>query len=307
MLAAATIGGAVVTTKLLASDPASAADGDNLLIGQSNEATSRTMLQGTVTDGHLLWLQNLGTEGASGGVRATSWGGTEAVQGTAAGPGVGVWGKAGDGVGVLGSSEGTAGSPGVEGLSNSGPGVRGHSTHDAGVAGQSAEGFGVSGLHGSTDVPGAGVHGHSQHGTGVEGQSANGYGVAGHSVDSVGVHALGPGDGSPALQAVSGVWDPEAGAIMKNGGLALGVVGRAQFSTAGRGTVPQGEDSVFVAQPAVTALTHITVTLASQPGPRTLHWVEASPGTGFTVHLTPVRGQAQNEVDFTYLVVEAAS
>jgi hypothetical protein len=54
---------------------------------------------------------------------------------------------------------------------------------------------------------------------------------------------------------------------------------------------------------AVTATSHITVTLNADPGAARLLWVEKQAGS-FTVHLTqPV----QNSISFTYLVVEPFS
>jgi hypothetical protein len=90
-------------------------------------------------------------------------------------------------------------------------------------------------------------------------------------------------------------------------GMALDVVGTAHFSTAGNDAVAAGQNSRFVANPAVTAVSHISVTLNGDPGPRLLRWVNRSPGAGFTVHFTGGPPGQRPEVPFTYLIVEPGS
>jgi hypothetical protein len=53
----------------------------------------------------------------------------------------------------------------------------------------------------------------------------------------------------------------------------------------------------------VTADTHISVSLASDPGPRQLSWVERDPGSGFTVHMSGPTKKAP-ETSVTYVLVE---
>ncbi|MFN2588649.1 MAG: hypothetical protein ABR613_11105 [Actinomycetota bacterium] len=53
---------------------------------------------------------------------------------------------------------------------------------------------------------------------------------------------------------------------------------------------------------AVSADSHISVTLMGNPGVRTLQWVERAPGSGFTVHLTTVGPKPQTPL--TYFVLE---
>jgi hypothetical protein len=56
-----------------------------------------------------------------------------------------------------------------------------------------------------------------------------------------------------------------------------------------------------VSNPAVTAESHITVTLTANPGTSTrIHWVARHAGS-FTVHLTQAVSSATS---FTYLIVE---
>ena len=92
-----------------------------------------------------------------------------------------------------------------------------------------------------------------------------------------------------------------------DGGLALDVVGTARFTTAGNDAVAFGQNSRFVANPAVTALSHISLTLHDDPGPRQLKWVERSPGDGFTVHFAGGPPGQRPAVPFSYLIVEPAT
>jgi len=75
-------------------------------------------------------------------------------------------------------------------------------------------------------------------------------------------------------------------------GLALDVHGRAKFSTAGAGTIPAQQNSVVVSDPAVTADSHITMTLTGDPGssasglPAVVVWIERQPGVGFIARLS---------------------
>lgn len=167
--------------------------------------------------------------------------------------------------GVLASSKGNQ--PGIlgNGFAPSPAGVRGVSTSSTGLP----------------DGSRTGVEGISGTGVGVEGGCPSGVGVFGHSDTGTGVRAA------------------------SQSGQALRVEGRAVFSTAGSGTVPHGQNSVFVSNPAVTANTHVSVTLVGNPGIRALHWVQRSPGSGFTVRLTPAPTNQRPATAFTYLVVEA--
>ena len=92
--------------------------------------------------------------------------------------------------------------------------------------------------------------------------------------------------------------------LQVEGPQALEVVGRSLFSTVGSAVIPAGQSSVFVAEPAVSSDSHISVTLMSA-GSRHVRWVERDPGSGFTVHLSPP--PARTETDLTYWVVDPAS
>jgi hypothetical protein len=254
-------------------------------------------------------------------------------------------GVAGDGsptgIGVLGGSES---GNGVHGNSGSGVGVFGHSQSGVGIAGGSETGFGVQGfspgsigVHGVTETndgvmglctgdgstgnsigvhgfsANVGVSGESTGGVGVSGLSQTGGGVVGdsrgggiggrfQSQDGMGVQGLSPGD-TPAVQA----WSANLSSLISDGGLALDVIGKARFSTAGAGAVPRGANSVFVANAAVTGDSHITVTLTGDPGARQVRWIGRTPGSGLTVNLSPAPPSGRPQTPFTYLVVEPST
>jgi hypothetical protein len=162
----------------------------------------------------------------------------------------------------------------IVGIANDGIGVAGASPSGTGVTGKTQIGTGVTGI---ADTTGIGVHGLSQGGTGMEGEA--------------------PGDEHPGVRAISRSGPP----YPPDGGLALEVIGKARFSTAGAGAVPRGRRIATVSDPAVTAASHITVTLTGNPGTARFDWLERQPGSGFVVHLA---GLALWEIPFTYLVIE---
>jgi len=172
-----------------------------------------------------------------------------------------------------------------------------HSQLSAGVNASSQMGSAIyatshseseSGVEGHNTAGGRGVYGHSQNGPGVKGVSGGNPGVEG----------VAPGD-FPGVRAVSrNLAEPND----PDGGLALDVVGKARFSTAGAGAVPARAVAVTVSNPAVTDKSHITVTLTGNPGRASVAWVERQPGSGFIVHLTAAL--LLRALPFTYLVVE---
>jgi len=163
---------------------------------------------------------------------------------------------------------------------------------------------------------GTGVEGRSQSGPGVNGNSEGGPGVAGGGNGWAGVHGLcwgGPGVVGETFGAGPGVEGNAPGEMPgvransaspdgpRDGGLALEVNGKAHFSTGGAAAVPARMSAATVANPAVTAHSHITVTFTADPGRVALAWVERQPGTGFVVHLS---GSPRWDVPFTYLILE---
>jgi hypothetical protein len=262
-------GGVATFASLFSRNEARAAhDGTNVLhLGEFNNAPAGSFGGGTllVTDApgrRALDVRNSGAGGDSGAVQAWSRGAAPAVQGNAVGISNNFqFPPDGDGVGVAGLS---GSGSGVFGGSNSGPGITGASQSGAGVRGYSDTGVGG-------DFGGGGP------GKGVRGESGTGVGVEGTSEAGVGVEAF------------------------SHAGIALKVRGKAAFTTVGSAVISEGEDSAFVPNAAVTAVSHISVTLTSDPGSRTVAWVERNPGSGFTVHLS--RG-ARRQTSLTYLIVE---
>lgn len=207
---------------------------------------------------------------------------------------------------------------GVQGFSFSGTGrgIAGHSDGaGTGVSGVTDTGIGVSG--GSGSGTGTGVSGMTETGTGVHGHaSSSGTGVLGESATGTGGHFESNGTGVQGISGsgagVVGTSQTGVGGLFSSSGLALRTDGKSAFSTAGSAVVPAGSDSVVVANADVTADSHISVTLTSDPGPRTLGWIDRQPGAGFTVHLSsgkpgPSNPSARPATSLTYLVIEPAS
>lgn len=233
------------------------------------------------------------------------------------GTGIGVYGESRAGSGVEGrntsADEGDHGA-GVQGHSLRGPGVRGASEHGAGVEGASRAAAGVVGFGGEPgtafDVPGVAGLGFSGNGVYGATERSDRAGVLGEAVVCL---ERGPCDGKATAFGVRGTSEAGVGVrgdsqegtgveAVSPAGTALRVRGRAVFSTAGSGVVPFGAGSAFVAEPAVTPLSHITVTLVGNPGVRAISWVERRPGAGFVVHLTA--SLVRPRTPLTYLVVE---
>jgi hypothetical protein len=213
----------------------------------------------------------------------------EGVAGTTAGDGPHSFGVFGASVipGPPGEPDlGWGPAPGVAGASGSGPGVIGDSETGPGVAGSSQTGPGVEGRSQSF-----GVSGHGQ------------IGVMGRSGEPP--PADGGKGGMPSAGVLGEAWAEGSAGVMAFSGqgplLALKVVGKAQFSTAGAGAVRARMNAATVANPAVTADSHITVTFTSDPGSASVAWVERKPGTGFIVHLS---SGPHRKASFTYLIVE---
>lgn len=141
----------------------------------------------------------------------------------------------------------------------------------------------------------------------------NGYGVRGISSTSSETYGDGPGVG---VHGQAGVGIGVLGICMDAGiavearsntpaGAALRVRGKAQFSTGGSGVVPEGQSSVFVEDVDVTEESHVSVTLVSDPGTRSVSWVERDPNAGgFTIHMSQAPPGRRTETAFTYLITE---
>ncbi|HUF54524.1 MAG TPA: hypothetical protein VMR52_12225 [Dehalococcoidia bacterium] len=269
------------------------------------------------------------------GVSAYSPGGTGAAGFSDTGFGVEGFCPAGPGVkGHSDTANGTEGVTntgiGVLGRSDSGDAVVGHSQSASGVFGFSGvaeediltlHGFGASGVQGvNVSGDGFGVSGFGPTGVIGEGRDAGVLGIvssspaddvngnveqAGVRGDAVGCTRKGPCEPGIGI-GVHGRSEAGTGVraeVLDPAGIALDVIGKARFSTAGAGAVPQSAASAFVANEAVQPNSHVSVTLTGDPGKRQLNWVEIVAG-GFNVHMTDVPPPQRTAVDFTYLVVE---
>ena len=171
---------------------------------------------------------------------------------------------------------------GVHGTSGSGDGVRGEaaSSLHAGVTGINSDpGFNAAGVRGFGAGNGMGVDGQSVDGSGVSGSSHNGIGVSAGSLNGIAFEAFAPA-----------------------GIAAIRVGGKARFSTVGGGSIPAKASSAFVTHLSVTASSHVTVALTSDPGSgAVVQWIERAPGSGFTVHLDR---RARDGTSFSFFIVE---
>jgi hypothetical protein len=225
-----------------------------------------------------------GQSGSGTGVRATSETGTGLSAASAGDTAAAVLGQSFDTPADLNSPTPVLGS---------GTGVSGRSGSGTGVSGTSETGGGVRGQHTGMAAPGAPAVAGMNTGTGpgVLGRAVNGTSVAGVKSDEddvgPGVRGIAPGD-HPGVLAESGVLPPPPGSLDLDGGLALKVNGRSEFSTAGTGTIPTNTQDYEVENQAVRASSVVLVTLLGDPGPTDplVKWVERDPGDGFTIHLT---------------------
>jgi hypothetical protein len=344
MLAVMGAGGAAALATLVSSKEAQAGhDGTNTFhLGEGNTvATGKvTHLRGDV--GHFAFdVENLNTvEG--GGLHSRTRGGLSAVHGSAldtSSPGV--MGSNDLTTGGVGSGPG----PGVLGLSGGGPGVRGHSDSGVGGAFSSKSGkaiqadgivdifadfagrevviiesnhAGEGALSAKARAGGIGVEGAAfptEEELEFEDQKA-GYGVRGIAMSAEGGYGEGPGVGvhgqSGSGTGVLGISESGTAVEARSGvegngsGNALLVHGKSAFSTAGSAVVPAGKNSVFVANSAVTEQSHISVTFTSDPGSRSVAWVERDPGNGFTLHMSSAPPSRRLETSFTHFALEPA-
>jgi hypothetical protein len=201
---------------------ASAANGNAVLLGQTNDATAPTTVSSTGSDA----LQARGTTGA--GVTGDSVSNYGVLGRSVSGPGV--TGVSTTRPGVVGSS---VSETGVVGSSQSGLGVRGASDTGGGVRGESPT-LGVEGQ--ADDLHGIGVYGHADATTtetyGVYGQTASplGRGVFGWSQSAAGgTGTWGQADGSGGVGVRGYAWD---------GGGASGSFGTGVLGSSGSHAFP---------------------------------------------------------------------
>ena len=266
-------GAGIATAMLLSAQPAQAADGDQVLLGEANVASSTTSITNdgeSSSSGDGLDVSAAQGNGVTGTTSAGGMSGLAGVDTSSTG-GVGVSGTSTNGIGVHGSSDI---GPGVSGTAPNGPGVVGTSTNNFGVSGSSQISAGVYGT--TTNEAQSGVWGEDgtvspAAGVGVSGTSTNGIGVHGDSTSGTGVSAS------------------------SSAGTALLVEGIARFSRSGVATVPAGRSQVTVTLAGVSAQSMVLATkqsLTTFP-PGAASWVLAAvPGAGsFTIYMSAATKQ----------------
>jgi hypothetical protein len=217
---------------------------------------------------------------------------------------IGIWGTAGNSlfarptgfqIGVYGTSEGD----GVMGVASRN-GVFGLTSNNS-----------ASGVYGENDGTGYGVAGRGNSGTGVFGQGLTGVlgqsvgagdGVDGQASNSCcsAVYGLNSGAGN----GVAGRADSGTGVLAAStGGTALKVSGRSTFSTAGTAVVASGKKSVTVALAGVKASDFV---LATVQGSGSFYVKNASAGSGqFTVFINKAP-TAPATVKVAYFVISSS-
>jgi len=205
--------GAIVASGIGRPAPLRAANGDPVILGQANTATTQTAISNTATNGAALQVNG---NGAGNGINGYSPSGA-----------------------------------GINGSSGSGVGVHGYSPSGGGVLGESTSGNGVSGYSSSNGVDGesvsssaSGVYGHNNYqGYGIAGRSNSpGLGVSGiYAAASLGENTAGGIGVWARSQAGVALY---ADAIDQASAIALKTRGVAQFSRSGKLTVLAGQSSV---------------------------------------------------------------
>ena len=251
----------LVADSVISTEPAGAASGDTVLLGNSNSSSATTEitttsgdgLQGSTSDNYSygVYGENTGVNGTGAGVYGT--GNTYGVYGSGGTDGIGVYGSGGTfGVFAIG---------GTYGVNGQGPtGVYGYS-YTGGI-----------GVEGTATGGGVGVFGTAH--TGVSGESKT---PGGHGTK---------GQGTNGATGVYGVSDKGTGVLAKStSGDALQVVGKVAFSRSGVSTVAAKKKSLKVTLAGVTTSSMILATLQSDAGEVAV--ANAVPGSGsFTINLT---------------------
>jgi hypothetical protein len=230
--------------------PASAADGQPLLLGQASSATHATSVENT-TSGDFAF--SAADDGGSG---------------------IGLFGYGGTGVYGEGYSEGIYGSSGAATSYGTAVGTTSNGVHGvcdvtgSGVWGESVDaGSGAgNGVYGSTDSAGAsGVYGHNAGtGYGVAGRAESGTGTLGDSTTGVGVAASSQQGTALAATTAFGT----AGSFTETGGgTALDVVGPAVFNRSGLVTIKAPAKSATVAVPGGLAASSLVLALLQNAVP----------------------------------------
>jgi hypothetical protein len=268
-------GGAALATLFGRPERAQADDGDPLILGAANRASSKTSLIGTVDLDFAFTVENRSATGS--GVAQFREANPDGAALDVHGVTLLLANRADYGTFIRNDSA----DPEAGGMAVTGSGVMPVilATSDASPVPDMASPVAISG-----ESTGGGV--------GVEG-SGGAIGVDGNSSGGIGVHGF------------SEAGDPGLGGLFENhsGGVGLGVVGRVAFGTVGAATLAGGQSSVFVADVNVRETSHITITPVTNPGGREMRWVERTPESGFTVHFS-AGGPRSPAIDFTYFIAE---
>lgn len=305
--AAGVVAGAVVGAMATGATAADAAAGGNFILGVSNSAgTSETLLHTAIAGDHGTLAVFNDYAGAAGSGNLP-----DGLRVFATGPGIGAAIEAyggpntfsavtqpNQGVGVrsIGTLRGVyakAIGPARTGTTLVGVEADGDSY---GVLASSAKGSGVYASTTSPDVTIPAVHGVASTGPGVLGDSTTGTGVQGRSSGAGTVGVLGTTNtGGTAIVASS---------FVSNGGdgsLALDVIGRPRFSTAGVSTIASGTSKLKVFPNCVVAAT--TKVLATLQGPGgTLKF--ARPNTADNSFVLQLTANATASVNVAWFVFE---
>ena len=254
-LAGAAVAAGAAAIDGLASSPAAAATGGNLIIGHSNSPTLQTDI--TILTGPF---------------RATPTGAGTALEGNPA-SGTGVLGAVGSGNGVEGTTNAGIGVLGIGTISATLTNVGVQGEGNIGVLGEAINTttiFGTAGVKGTSNGAQIGVLGTSVTGIGVEGTSGtagfgvngsagtNGTGVKGSATSGIGVSGVVPASATLGSTGVQGAGNTGVLGIM-NGTSTIGIAG---VQGTGLDTFP-GLKGVNTTGPALTLQPLSTTTLPS--------------------------------------------
>ncbi|HEV2362147.1 MAG TPA: hypothetical protein VGS21_10635 [Acidimicrobiales bacterium] len=303
LLGAAAGGAGALTGVLAGASPAAAANGQSVLLGESNTATATTKITSTtagsaafVVTGTLTGIVGQSSVGV-GVAGTTTANGTYGIHGiylASGGGGAAVYGQGGNGNGIVGDTyaNGATAVLGNDYSAGGGYGVNGYSGAGTAVYGRATAGTGVHGITQSTSA-GAGAPG--VYGVLGEDQSTHGgVGVYGASGTAAGTAMLAIGShGATGLAASSDT------------GIALSVLGPTEFSLSGETTVAEGFSTVVVSGVSLRSNSLVLATIQQAQSGYSIAY--ASPnvsGRSVTIALNaPVSGSYPSGLRVAWFVV----
>jgi hypothetical protein len=302
--AAAASAGAAASLAL-GSAPASAADGQSVLLGETNDSTDSTIISSSQGNGISGEVYTVGASGAYGLDFSTDGG--YGVQGYSEN-GYGVYGYSVNATGISGNAA-AAGYPAVYGDSTGGDGLWGNTAAD-----------GFCGLYADDQSSGGGVgvYGTSTNGTGISGNAtAAGYAaVYGDSAGGDGLWGNTAADGFCGLYAddqssgggvgVYGTSTNGTGVLATSAnGTALFVEGSAAFSLCGVAAVRGTASKVTISGVPLTASSLVLATPQGAIAGVAVEGVVLDVTAGsFTIHLTQ---PATHHLPVAWFVIETAA